>query len=119
MIGEDEIKLMKPTVRLVNTARGGIINEDAVYQALAENRIGGAALDVFPIVAREPVEVRGAGFGGHDTHHGARVAHLQTRLSDAVGQVEGRGPWIEGTQAQPGEDSFVGSRGIRAVLQTP
>jgi len=53
MIGEKEIETMKPTVKLVNTARGGIINEQAVYKALAENRIGGAALDVFP---KEPPE---------------------------------------------------------------
>ncbi len=48
MIGAEQIKMMKPTVRLVNSARGGIINEDAVYDALAENRIAGAALDVYP-----------------------------------------------------------------------
>ena len=48
MIGAEQIKLMKPTVRLVNCARGGIINEDAVYDALAEKRIAGAALDVYP-----------------------------------------------------------------------
>jgi D-3-phosphoglycerate dehydrogenase len=53
MINTDQIKMMKPTVRLVNCARGGIINEDAVYQALAEKRIAGAALDVFP---KEPPE---------------------------------------------------------------
>jgi len=48
MIGAEQIKMMKPTVRLVNCARGGIINEDALYDALAENRIAGAALDVYP-----------------------------------------------------------------------
>lgn len=48
MIGKDQIEMMKPTVRLVNCARGGIINEDALYDALAANRIAGAALDVFP-----------------------------------------------------------------------
>jgi len=53
MIGEEQIRMMKPTVRLVNCARGGIINEDALYKALAEKRIGGAALDVFP---KEPPE---------------------------------------------------------------
>jgi len=53
MIGAEEIAKMKPTVRLVNSARGGIINEDAVYDALAEKRIAGAALDVFP---KEPPE---------------------------------------------------------------
>jgi D-3-phosphoglycerate dehydrogenase / 2-oxoglutarate reductase len=47
MIGSEQIGMMKPTVRLINTARGGIINEDALYEALASNRIAGAALDVY------------------------------------------------------------------------
>jgi D-3-phosphoglycerate dehydrogenase len=53
MIDAEQIQMMKPTVRMVNCARGGIINEDALYKALAENRIGGAALDVYP---KEPPE---------------------------------------------------------------
>jgi D-3-phosphoglycerate dehydrogenase len=55
MIDAEQIKMMKPTVRLINCARGGIINEDAVYNALAEKRIAGAALDVYP---KEPPENR-------------------------------------------------------------
>jgi D-3-phosphoglycerate dehydrogenase len=53
MIGTEQIAMMKPTVRLINCARGGIINEDALYDALAAKRIAGAALDVFP---KEPPE---------------------------------------------------------------
>ena len=53
MIGKEQIKKMKPTVRLINCARGGIINENALYDALAEKRIAGAALDVYP---KEPPE---------------------------------------------------------------
>ena len=48
MIDAEQIKMMKPTVRLVNCARGGIINEDALYNALADGAIAGAALDVYP-----------------------------------------------------------------------
>jgi len=48
MIDAEQIKMMKPTVRLINCARGGIINEDALYNALSEKRIAGAALDVYP-----------------------------------------------------------------------
>jgi len=48
MIGAEQIEIMKPSVRLINCARGGIIDEDALYNALAEKRIAGAALDVFP-----------------------------------------------------------------------
>ncbi|MHC4334215.1 MAG: phosphoglycerate dehydrogenase [Planctomycetota bacterium] len=47
MIGAEQIAMMKPTVRLINCARGGIINEGALYDALAEKRIAGAALDVY------------------------------------------------------------------------
>jgi D-3-phosphoglycerate dehydrogenase len=53
MIGSEQIKMMKPTVRLINCARGGIIDEDALYDALAERRIAGAALDVY---SKEPPE---------------------------------------------------------------
>ncbi len=53
MINAEQIKMMKPAVRLINCARGGIINEDALYDALAERRIAGAALDVF---SKEPPE---------------------------------------------------------------
>ena len=48
MIDAEQIKMMKPTVRLINCARGGIINEDAIYNALADGAIAGAALDVYP-----------------------------------------------------------------------
>jgi len=53
LIGAEQLKMMKPTVRIVNCARGGIINEDALYDALNAKQIAGAALDVFP---KEPPE---------------------------------------------------------------
>lgn len=51
MIGAKELKMMKPTCRIVNCARGGIINEDDLYNALSAGTIAAAALDVF---AKEP-----------------------------------------------------------------
>jgi D-3-phosphoglycerate dehydrogenase len=47
LIDEDEFKIMKPGVRIVNCARGGIINEAALAKAVAEGKIAGAAVDVF------------------------------------------------------------------------
>jgi D-3-phosphoglycerate dehydrogenase / 2-oxoglutarate reductase len=51
MIGASELGLMKPTSFIINTARGGLIDEEALYRALADRRIAGAGLDVF---AKEP-----------------------------------------------------------------
>lgn len=48
LIGKAEFALMKPTAIFINTARAGLIDEDALYETLKEKRIAGAALDVFP-----------------------------------------------------------------------
>ncbi|NYF11373.1 D-3-phosphoglycerate dehydrogenase [Leifsonia sp. AK011] len=47
MISTEQLALMKPTAFIVNVARGGLIDEDALYAALKSNRIAGAGLDVF------------------------------------------------------------------------
>lgn len=47
VIGEKELSLMKKNAYLINTARAGLINEDALYHTLKEKKIAGAALDVF------------------------------------------------------------------------
>jgi D-2-hydroxyacid dehydrogenase (NADP+) len=52
LIGEEELKAMKPTAYIINISRGGTIDEKALIRALEENRIAGAGLDVF---ATEPL----------------------------------------------------------------
>jgi len=47
IIGERELSLMKPSAYLINTSRGHVVDEDALYQALLTNQIKGAALDTF------------------------------------------------------------------------
>ena len=47
IIGEKELAMMKETAVLVNTARGGLIDENALYKVLKENKIWGAGVDVF------------------------------------------------------------------------
>lgn len=52
LVGAKEIALMKPTGVLINTARAGLVDEEALIKALQEKKIGGAALDVY---ATEPL----------------------------------------------------------------
>lgn len=71
---------MKPTAYLINTARGGLIDEDALYEALVNRTIAGAACDVF---AKEPPEP--SGLVALDTfiaapHIGSATAQTTTRM---------------------------------------
>jgi D-3-phosphoglycerate dehydrogenase / 2-oxoglutarate reductase len=47
LLGERELRLVKPAVRIINAARGGILDEEALARALADGRVAGAALDVY------------------------------------------------------------------------
>ena len=47
MIGAAQLAAMKPEAYLINTARGGLVEEQALFKALADKQIAGAALDVF------------------------------------------------------------------------
>lgn len=54
MVNKETLAMMKPTAVIVNTARGNIIDEDALYEALKSGQIAGAGVDVF---AKEPLPV--------------------------------------------------------------
>lgn len=88
IINRDAIARMKPGVRIINCARGGLIDEPALYQALVENRIAGAALDVF---AEEPpknnpiLKLANAIF---TPHLGASSVQAQANVARAIaGQI--------------------------------
>jgi D-3-phosphoglycerate dehydrogenase len=49
LLGDRELRLMKPSAHLVNTSRGGIADETALTAALTQGRLAGAALDVFAL----------------------------------------------------------------------
>jgi len=87
MVAKEQIEKMKPTVRLVNCARGGIINEDDAYEALEQGRIAGVAFDVFP---KEPPENQQ--FGKYDSclvtpHLGASTEEAQIEVAVEAAQI--------------------------------
>jgi len=84
LIGVKELQLVKPSVRIVNAARGGIVDEAALHAALVEGRVAGAALDVFgtepctdsPLFALDNVVVT--------PHLGASTVEAQDKAGLAV-----------------------------------
>ena len=81
LIGAVEIAKTKPSVRFINTARGGIIDEDALVEAITSGRIAGAAIDVFE---KEPITDHPL-FGLEGVivtpHLGASTAEAQERVA--------------------------------------
>jgi len=87
MIGERELALVKPGARLVNTARGGIVDEDAVARALKDGRLAGAALDVFdqePVVENRLFEFEQVVV---TPHLGASTIEAQDKAGAAIAEM--------------------------------
>lgn len=92
VVGEKELQLMKPTAYLINTSRGANVDEKALYKALKERKIAGAALDVY---AEEP-KVEGAEFKNKlkeldnvifSSHLGASTIEAQRETSIEIARV--------------------------------
>jgi D-3-phosphoglycerate dehydrogenase len=87
MVGSREIALMKQTVVLINCARGGVIQEKALAEALKENRIFMAAVDVF---TEEPLPTESPLFGLPNLivtpHLGANTQEAQKNVSLIIAQ---------------------------------
>ncbi|HET7875755.1 MAG TPA: 2-hydroxyacid dehydrogenase, partial [Methylomirabilota bacterium] len=76
LLGERELELMKPTAILVNVARAEIIDEEALYRALAEKRIAGAALDVWYRYPTGPGPTRPAHHPFHELPNVLMTPHV-------------------------------------------
>ncbi|WP_337019959.1 2-hydroxyacid dehydrogenase [Oceanobacillus massiliensis] len=83
MVNPDTLKLMKPTAILINISRGGLIDEEALTEALENNRIGAAGLDVF---AEEPTKSELAGLPNviATPHIGGATYEAITRIGDVA-----------------------------------
>jgi D-3-phosphoglycerate dehydrogenase / 2-oxoglutarate reductase len=86
MVGKELLALAKPTLRIINVSRGGVIDEDALAEAIREGRIGGAAIDVFatepttssPLFELPQVVVT--------PHLGASTAEAQDKAGDTIAE---------------------------------
>ena len=86
LIGRDLLRRAKPGMRIVNTSRGGIVDEDALAWAVSEGIIAGAALDVFakepttesPLFALDPVVVT--------PHLGASTSEAQDKAGETIAE---------------------------------
>jgi len=79
LVGVKELGMMKPDAFLINTSRGGVVDEKALYHALKENKIAGAAIDVFE---KEPYQGPLAELGNCllTSHMGSMSLDCRTRM---------------------------------------
>ena len=96
-IGARELNLMKPTAFLINTARGPIVDEQALVRALTEKRIAGAGLDVYDNEPNVPAALKSMPNVVLTPHIGSAVRELREKMAHVVvdnifAVLEGRQP---------------------------
>ena len=82
-----DLALMKPTAYIINTARGGLIDEDALVDALEQDKLAGAALDVF---AKEPLaneRVMNCPKISMTPHIGGSTKEAQGRIGEEIVEI--------------------------------
>ena len=84
LIGKEEFELMKDGVFIINCARGGVVDEDALVDAIESGKVAGAALDVFEVEPLENERVRNCDKISLTPHIGAATAEAQARIGDNI-----------------------------------
>jgi D-3-phosphoglycerate dehydrogenase len=87
MLDRAQFDKMKIGVRMINCARGGIVNEDALYEALTNGKVAGAALDVYSV--EPPTDWKLAKLDNVicSPHIGAATREAQLRIGDEVAEI--------------------------------
>ncbi|MFQ5772782.1 MAG: hydroxyacid dehydrogenase, partial [bacterium] len=86
LIGEEQFNIGKPNLRLVNTSRGGIVDEMALYRALKSHRIAAAALDVFEKEPPGESPLFGLNNFISTPHLGASTFEAQQRVAEVIAE---------------------------------
>jgi len=97
IVGEDELRRMRPSAYLVNTSRAGLVDQSALLRALEEGWIAGAGLDVFENEPHVPADLAALDNTVLLPHVGSasehtRAAMAQLVVDNVVSWFEGRGP---------------------------
>lgn len=115
LLDSPRLSLMKPTAHLVNASRGGVVDEEALAEALQENRLAGAALDVY---ASEPLDgdspLRSAPNLVLTPHLGASTLEAQERVATEVAQAV-RSALLDGDLAGALNAPTVGGAALRRL----
>ncbi len=91
LIGEDEMKKMKKGAFIVNTARGGTIDEVALLKSFEEGHLAGAALDVFVGEPKPAMQVLMNGQVSLSPHIGAATEEAQARIGMEIADIVNEG----------------------------
>jgi D-3-phosphoglycerate dehydrogenase len=84
LIGKNEIDMMKDGVFIINCARGGIVDEDALVDAIESGKVKGAALDVFAVEPLQNERLLQCEKISLTPHIGAATAEAQARIGDNI-----------------------------------
>jgi len=86
LLDAQKISTMKKTAKIINTSRGGVVDEDALYEAITNGTLGGAALDVFekePAVGHKLAELDNVIL---TPHIGAQTKEAQSLAANVIGE---------------------------------
>ena len=85
-INDEKMSTMKNTSRIINTSRGGVIDEDALYEFLKDGKLGGAALDVFEVEPATSNKLASLPNFISTPHMGAQTKEAQSLAANVIAE---------------------------------
>ncbi len=86
LINAEKMSTMKNTSRIINTSRGGVIDEDALYEYLKDGKLGGAALDVFEVEPATSNKLASLPNFISTPHMGAQTKEAQSLAANVIAE---------------------------------
>jgi Phosphoglycerate dehydrogenase and related dehydrogenases len=86
LINTEKMETMKNTARIINTSRGGVIDEDALYEFLKDGKLGGAALDVFEVEPATSNKLSSLPNFISTPHMGAQTKEAQSLAANVIAE---------------------------------